>query len=78
MRMIQKVKATDEYLLECSFDDGSRRMADIKPYLQTQAFQPLHDVNIFKRITNNQYYVSWQNEEIDLSADTLWHIGREV
>ena len=78
MRKIQMVKATDGYLLECFFDDGSTRMADIKPYLQTEAFQPLQDITIFKRVKNNQYYVSWRNEEVDLSADTLWHIGKVI
>lgn len=78
MRKLQIVKATDGYLLECSFDDGSIRMADIGPYLQTEAFRPLQDISIFKRVKNNQYYVSWRNEEVDLSADTLWHIGKVV
>lgn len=78
MRKLQIVKAKDGYLLDCYFNDGSRKVADIKPYLQSEAFQPLNDIAIFKLVTNNQLYVSWQNEEVDLSADTLWHIGRAV
>ncbi len=78
MRKIRVVCAIDGYLLECSFEDGSRRIADIKPYLKSEAFQSLQEVAVFKRVTNNGDYVSWQNEEIDLSADTLWHIGKVV
>ena len=64
-----------DFFLECSFDDGSIKMADIKPYLSSEAFQPLRDIMIFKTVINNENYVSWPNEEVDLSEDTLC-IGR--
>ncbi|TKT88773.1 DUF2442 domain-containing protein [Dyadobacter frigoris] len=78
MRTIKNLKATDGYSLECYFDDGGKRNADIKPYLKSEAFQWLQDINNFKQVRNNQYFVSWKNEEIDLSADTLWHIRKVV
>jgi len=76
MKKIEMVKATEEYSLECHFDDGSKRKADNKPYLKSEAFIWLRDLNNFKQVVNSQYFVSWRNEEIDLSADTLWHIGK--
>jgi hypothetical protein len=78
MRNLRTVQVKERYFLECSFDDGSVKMADIKPYLKSEAFRPLTDVMIFKRVINNRNYVSWPNEEVDLSADTLWHIGKVV
>lgn len=76
MRNIRTVQARDGYLLECYFDDGSIKTADIKPYLNSEAFRPLRDIMIFNKVINHHYYVSWPNEEVDLSADTLWHIGK--
>ena len=78
MRKILEVRAIEGYFSEYFFDDGSRKMADIRPYLDSEAFRSLHDLAVFKEVENNKYYVSWQNEEIDLSADTLWHIGKFV
>ena len=58
MREIREVKAIEGYLLEFSFDDGSRKMADIRPYLDSEAFRSLHDLAVFKQVENNKYYVS--------------------
>ncbi len=75
MRNIQSILATDTFQLECVFDDGVKKTADITPYLNAEAFKPLTDIHIFKQVKNNKNYVSWHNEEVDLSADTIWHIG---
>ena len=76
MRSLTMVQVRDGFFLECSFDDASIKMADIKPYLSSEAFQPLRDIMIFKTVINSENYVSCPNEEVDLSTDTLWHIGR--
>lgn len=54
MKTIKQLKATDEYSLECYFEDGSKRYADIKPYLKSEAFQWLQDIIILikLKITN--------------------------
>ena len=67
----------DKYLLECVFEDGTIKIADISPYLDTEVFKPLLEIALFKQLKNHRGYLSWLNEEVDLSADTLWHIGRE-
>jgi hypothetical protein len=76
MRIITDIKALSDFRLECLFNDGSRRIADIKPYLRAEAFKPLADPIIFSSMLSNQgYFVEWKNLDIDLSADTLWHIS---
>jgi hypothetical protein len=75
MRRLQQVKALSDYKLDCLFEGGVHKIADIKPWLQSEAFKPLKDFTIFNRVENRNYYVAWLNEEVDLTADTLWHIG---
>jgi Protein of unknown function (DUF2442) len=76
MRTIINIKALSDFRLECLFNDGSRKIADIKPYLSAEAFKPLSDPRIFSSMLSNQeYFVEWKDYNIDLSADTLWHIA---
>jgi hypothetical protein len=57
------------------FDDGTKKKADIKPFFNSEVFEPLKDINLFHNIKTHGYFVSWLHETVDLSADTLWHIG---
>jgi hypothetical protein len=76
MRTITNVKALSDFRLECLFNDGSRKIADIKPYLSAEAFKPLADPRIFSSmLSNHGYFVEWKDYDVDLSADTLWHIA---
>jgi hypothetical protein len=79
MRTITNIKALSDFRLECVFDDGSKRIADIKPFLNAEAFKPLLDPQIFSAALSNQgYFVEWKDQDVDLSADTLWHISAKA
>ena len=79
MRTITNIKALSDFWLECLFSDGTRKIADIRPYLSAEAFKPLSDPRIFSSMLSNQgYFVEWKDYDIDLSADTLWHIAANV
>lgn len=78
MRRLQSINLKDDYTLVCVFENGESKIADITPYLQSEVFKPLIDKTLFNQIKNNGNYVFWLNDEIDLSADTLWHIGKDV
>jgi hypothetical protein len=76
MRTLKEVRPLRDFRIECIFNDGSRKIADIKPFLSAEAFKPLLDPVIFSSmLRNNGYFVDWKQQEIDLSADTLWHIA---
>ena len=76
MWTITSITALSDFRLECAFSDGSRKIADIKPYLTAEAFNPLSDPRVFSSTLSNQgYFVEWKDLNIDLSADTLWHIA---
>ena len=78
MKKILSIKAIENYKLLCSFSDGAVKIADIFPYLQGEAFKPLLNLAAFSKVENRNFYAEWPQYELDLSADTLWHIGKEV
>ena len=75
MRLLTNVAPLNNYRLVCTFDNGVEKVADISHYLESEAFKPLHNLQLFSKVQNREYYVEWLDGEIDLSADTLWHIG---
>lgn len=75
MRTIKEIKPLNDFRLECVFNDGTKKIVDIKPFLNSEAFKPLTDPKAFSMIRNCGYFVEWSDYEIDLSADTLWHIA---
>ena len=77
MRNIITIKANDDWTLDVSFDDGVQRRFDLKPLLEKEAFTPLQNIGLFKRVHNGGYFVEWDNEA-DLSADTLYLEGRSI
>ncbi len=78
MRTITSVTPLKNYRIECLFDDGSKLVADITPYLEKDTFKPLLNPAIFSSALQNRgYFIEWKNCGIDLSADTLWHIAEK-
>ncbi len=75
MRTLINITPLSDFRLECVFNDGTKKIADIKPFFKTEVFKPLMNKNPFSQIKNRKYFVEWAGCEIDLSADTLWHIA---
>ncbi len=78
MRTLITIIQLNDFRLECLFNDGTKKIADIKPFLETEVFKPLMNENAFSQFKNQKYFVEWSDYEIDLSADTLWHIAEDV
>jgi hypothetical protein len=78
MRTITKINVLSDFKLECLFNDGTIKIADIKPFLKTEVFKPLINPIAFAKVSNHSYYVEWVDHEVDLSADTLWRISAKA
>jgi Protein of unknown function (DUF2442) len=78
MRKIISLLPTEDFQLKLKFEDGTEKKFDLKPYFQFPAFTILKDHALFKRVANHGYFIEWQESEVDLSADTLWHEGKLV
>lgn len=74
---IAEIVPKENYILYIKADDGQIGLFDVKPYLESEAFEPLKDRSEFERIHNGRYYIEWECGA-DLSADTIearWRPG---
>lgn len=67
---IIEVVPKDNFTLYIKSEDGREGMFDVKPYLDSEAFEPLKDKSKFERIYNGNYFVEWDCGA-DLSANTI-------
>ncbi len=78
MKKIIKIEILPPSEILCYFEGGIIKKADISEYLKAPVFEPLNNrINLLKG-ENRGYYVGWPDWEVDLSADTLWHLGIPV
>ena len=68
---ITEIIPKEDYMLYIKIDDGRVGLFDVKSYLESEAFQPLKDRNVFECIYNGSYFVEWRYGA-DLSADTIY------
>lgn len=67
---LAKITANQDWTLSVVTTDGGHGRFDLKPYLQYEAFEPLHDIAEFLKVRNGGYFVEWECGA-DLSADTI-------
>jgi Protein of unknown function (DUF2442) len=75
MREIKSIETKANYILTIEFGSGEKKEFDFKPYFNYPVFSILQDEKKFKEVENKNYFIEWKNYELDLSADTLWHVG---
>jgi hypothetical protein len=64
---IIEITPKDNYVLYIKTEDGAEGIFDVKPYLESEAFAPLKNINEFKRICNGKYFIEWECEGRPLS-----------
>ncbi len=75
MRKILKVTPPDNYRLIAEFENGEKRIADIKPLMNKKVFSMLEDVSLFNRAYIEFGAVTWHTpdgNEIDICPDKLY------
>jgi hypothetical protein len=75
-RVIQAECRKDHSIL-LTFDNGDKRLFDIRPYLDYPIFQPLRDLPYFLRGHVGHGTVVWPHEE-DFCPDTLYLESRSL
>ena len=68
---VKSVKPQEDYCLLLTFENGGKRVFDLKPYLEKPVFKRLKNVVVFKTAQVVSGSVEWLGE-IDLSYDTLY------
>jgi hypothetical protein len=74
---VQQVHPLDDYQLEVVFENGERRIFDVKPYLQRGVFVRLQNRAVFRAGRVVAGSVEWPGE-LDLSYDTLYLESRPI
>ena len=68
---VKSIKFRNDYSLLLTFENGEKRVFDLKPYFEKPVFARLKNANLFKTARVVSGSVEWQGE-IDLSYDTLY------
>ena len=68
---VKSVQPQADYRLLLTFENGERRIFDVKPYLSMRVFSSLRNTALFKTVRAVSGSIEWQGE-IDLSYDTLY------
>jgi hypothetical protein len=74
---VKSVKPQDGYCLLLTFENGEKRIFDLKPYFDKPVFVRLKNETLFKTARVISGSVEWQGE-IDLSYDTLYVESKAV
>ena len=74
---LEVIKATylDEYMILLAFNNGVIKTVDLKSKLNGEVFEPLKELNYFRRFTIRFNTIKWNNGA-DLAPEYLYEIGK--
>ena len=74
---LEVIKATylDEYMILLEFNNGVIKTVDLKSKLNGEVFEPLKELNYFRRFTIRFNTIEWNNG-VDLAPEYLYEIGK--
>lgn len=69
----------EDYKLLLTFDNGVRKIVDLKNRLDGEMFEPLKNIEYFRqvKVEPDLGTICWPNEA-DFAPDTLYQIGKEL
>ena len=68
---VKTVQANSDYTLSLLFDNGEKRIFDVKPYLDGAGFLELRDMRLFKTVKICDDTIQWIHDQ-DFCPDTLY------
>ncbi len=74
---IKDVKPNSDYTLTLVFDNGERKVFDVKPYLDKGIFTELKNLKFFNAVRPFLGSVEWPHGQ-DFCPDTLYLDGEKV
>jgi hypothetical protein len=77
MHFVKKAEYLEGYKIRVTFDNGESKEADLAPFLHGEIFEPLKDINYFKkfRLSPDIDTIYWENGA-DLAPEFLYEIGK--
>lgn len=79
MRYITDAKYINGFCFEVEFNEGIVKKVDLKNYLDGEIFQPLHNIDYFKKgkFSIELDTIVWENGA-DFSPEFLYEIGKDI
>jgi hypothetical protein len=74
---VVSVITRDNYTLELVFENGEKRIFDMKPFLSKKPFEKLLYTPLFFRASVQYGTVVWPGN-IDIAPETLWALSVQV
>lgn len=74
---VKKVIPSEDYLLSIDFDNGEKRILDMKPYLGFGVFQKLKERRAFNRVHVSFDTIEWESG-IDLDPEFVYSKSQRV
>ena len=68
------VKTRDDFTLELAFENGEKRLFDMKPYFDKKPFVKLFNSPLFFKASVGFGTVVWPGN-IDIAPETLWGLS---
>ncbi len=65
------VKPMSNYTLCVAFENGEKRIFDVKPYFEFPYFHPLKDERMFTKVFVKDAHVQWENNR-DIAPHELY------
>lgn len=72
-----KVEPAENYFLRLYFDNGEKKLFDVKPYLNTGLFTELTDIKHFNTVRVSFDTIIWENG-IDIDPEILYLYGTNI
>lgn len=66
------VKPLKNYMLEVIFNNGEKRIFDVKPYLKFKQFKELENEKEFRKVKISGLSIEWENGA-DICPDELYY-----
>ncbi len=70
--VVRKVSPNPDYTLSLVFENGEKRIFDVKPYLDKGIFRRLKDLKKFYSVRAGEDTIQWSGGQ-DLCPDTIYH-----
>ena len=74
---VKDVKPGENYTLHLTFENGEKRLFDLRPYLEIGIFKELKDISVFNSVHVSFDTVQWNNEA-DLDPELLYKNSRLI
>lgn len=73
---VKNVEYLEGYKLKLTFNNKKKKIIDLKNDLWGEMFEPLKDIEYFKRVKTDGHTIVWPNG-LDLCPDALYEDGIE-